>query len=147
MTDIALQWMTHHGDVALGAADLQTDDGLDTAVLLSLFLDRRADADDGVSIDDDPRGWWGDTFADDAGDQIGSRLWLLSREKQLQNVATRARTYAEEALAWLVDDGIAASVAVQAEFIAAGTLALAVAITRPTQPPFNRQYQYVWSAM
>lgn len=147
MTDIALQWLTDHGDVALDATDLVTDEGLETAVLLSLFLDRRADADDGVSIDDDPRGWWGDTYADAPGDQIGSKFWLLGREKTLPTLLSRAVDYAQEALAWLVDDGVASSVVAQAEFIAQGRMALAVAITRPNQPPFNRRYQYVWSAV
>jgi phage gp46-like protein len=147
MTDIALQWDTDHADVAMGDADLVADEGLETAVLLSLFLDRRADADDGVSLDQDPRGWWGDTFAAVVGDRIGSKLWLLSREKQLTSVATRAKTYAAEALAWLVDDGVASSVDVQAQFVAPGQLSLSIAITRPQAPPFNRQYQYVWSAL
>jgi len=147
MTDIALQWNSDHADVAMGPADLVADEGLDTAVLLSLFLDRRADADDGVPLDKDPRGWWGDSFATVAGDRIGSKLWLLSREKQLATVAQRAQTYAAEALAWLIDDGVASDVDVQAIFVAPGRLTLAIAITRPQAPPFNRQYQYVWSVL
>ncbi|WP_424682909.1 phage GP46 family protein [Frateuria sp. YIM B11624] len=147
MTDIALQWDTDHADVAMGAADLVADEGLETAVILSLFLDRRADADDGVPLDQDPRGWWGDTFASVAGDQVGSKLWLLGREKQLAQVAKRAQTYATEALAWLVEEGVASEIDVQATFVAAGRLTLAIAIQRPQAPPFNRQYQYVWSAL
>lgn len=147
MTDIALQWLTDHGDLALDGADLATDDGLHTAVMLSLFLDRRADADDGIELGQDPRGWWGDTFADVQGDQVGSKLWLLAREKQLPSVATRARQYAIDALAWLIDDGIAEAVDVQAEWVRRGLLGLFVSISRPSKPPFNRQYQYVWSAM
>lgn len=147
MTDIALQWLGSHGDVAMGLTDLVTDDGLETAVLLSLCLDRRAEDDDGVALDEDPRGWWGDSYADVSGDQIGSRLWLLRREKQLPSVASRVQDYASEALAWLVDDGVASSVDVQASWTAPGQLTLAVQINRPNQPPFIRQYQNVWSAM
>lgn len=147
MSDIALLWQTDHADIAVSGADLLADDGLDTAVILSLFCDRRAASDDGIPLDADPRGWWGDTFADVQGDLIGSRLWLLGREKQLQSVAQRAQGYAAEALAWLVQDGVASAVSVDAEWIAQGTLGLSVSIQRPTQPPFNRQYQYVWSAM
>lgn len=147
MTDIALQWQGDHGDVAMGVADLVADEGLETAVLLSLFLDARADADDGVPLDQDPRGWWGDSFAAVTGDRTGSKLWLLSREKQLGSVANRAKTYAAEALAWLVDDGVASGVDVQATFVAMGRLTLSISIKRPQAPPFNRQYQYVWSAL
>jgi len=147
MTDIALQWLGSHGDLAMGSADLVTDDGLDTAVLLSLCLDRRAADDDGIALDADPRGWWGDSYADVPGDRIGSRLWLLQREKQLPSVAARAQSYGAEALQWLVDDGVASSVDVQASWTAPGQLTLAVQINRPDQPPFIRQYQNVWSAI
>lgn len=147
MTDVAIQWQQTHGDIALGGADLLADDGLETAVILSLFLDRRAEADDGVPDDVDPGGWWGDTYSDVVGDAVGSRLWLLGREKQLPSVAQRARDYAVEALKWLIDDGVASAVNVAATWVARGMLALDVTIERPTQAPFNRQYQYVWSAM
>ena len=55
-------------------------DPLVQAVLISLFSWRRSNDDDGVQI---PyrKGWWGDTFSSISGDQIGSRLWLLQREK------------------------------------------------------------------
>ena len=147
MTDIAVQWLDMHGDIALSGADLLADDGLDTAVTLSLLLDRRAEPSDGVPDDVDPRGWWGDSYAAVAGDAVGSRLWLLGREKQLPSVAQRAHDYAIEALQWLVDDGVASSVDVTATWVARGMLALNVTVLRPTHPPFNRQYQYVWSAM
>lgn len=148
MSDVALLWQIDHADIAIDGADLQSDDGLDTAVILSLFLDRRAAPDDILPPGTDPRGWWADTFADVQGDLIGSRLWLLGREKQLASVAQRAQEYAEEALAWLVQDGVSSSVAVVATWIARGTLGLSVSIQRPApQQPFNRKYQYVWSAM
>lgn len=147
MTDIALQWQQTHGDIALSGADLASEDGLDTAVTLSLMLDRRAQPGDGIPDDVDPRGWWGDSYGAVSGDAIGSRLWTLQREKQLPSVARRAHDYAVEALQWLVDDGVASAVDVSATWTAPSMLTLSVTIERPTQPPFNRQYQYVWSAM
>lgn len=147
MTDIALQWQQTHGDIAIEGADLLADEGLETAVMLSLFLDRRAEDADNLPDDVDPRGWWGDSFADVQGDAVGSRLWLLSREKQLQSVANRVQEYAAEALAWLVDDGVASAVDAVATWVAPGMCALSVSIQRPDKPPFTRQFQNVWSAM
>lgn len=147
MTDIALQWMNDHGDMVVAGADLLADDGLETAVILSIGLDRRADDDDGLPDDVDPRGWWGDSYADVPGDQIGSKFWLLARAKQLPSVAQQVKEYAEQALQWLVDDGVASSVICAAQWIAEYTLGLTVTINRPNQKPFERQYQYVWSAM
>lgn len=114
----------------LAGGDLATDSGLHAAVFVSLFTDRRASADDAIPDGtDNRRGWWADGWPEIPGDLVGSRLWLLAREKQLPDVLQRARTYAEEALAWLVEDGVAATVAVTAEWAAAGILGLHVVIT------------------
>ncbi|BBQ24642.1 phage GP46 family protein [Aeromonas hydrophila] len=74
---------------------------LHRAVFISLFTWRRAGASDDS---DRPYGWWGDSYPTVAGDRIGSRLYLLQREKNLPKVRERARDYALEALAWLKDD-------------------------------------------
>lgn len=147
--DALLTWAINHGDLSLVGDDLATDEGLNTAVILSLFCDARAAAGE-VEPGTDPRGWWGDTFAAVAGDATGSKLWLLGREKQLPAVLQRAKGYAEDALAWLITDGVAASVNVTAEFLPSMapnyTIALGVEIARPHGGTFNRQFQYVWSA-
>lgn len=117
------------GDLSVIGAALKPDAGLETAVVLSLFTDARAEDGDRLPDDEtDPRGWWGDVAATVDGDRFGSRLWLLKREKQTQETLNRARTYAEEALAWLIDDGIATAVLVEAEWISRGLLGLGVTI-------------------
>ena len=127
-------------DCGMEAGDLVAEGSLRTAVILSLFLDRRANDDDILPNDsDDRRGWWADTVApmtdygigggSVSGDRIGSRLWLLSREKQLAGVLERARHYAEEALTWLVEDGVATAVQVTATNPRQGWLVLEVTVT------------------
>lgn len=125
---IALDFQADLGtaDLVLGPSGLVRDDSLKTAVILSLFTDRRAGPDDAAG--NDRRGWVGDALASD-GDRWGSRLWLLRRDKQIEETRRRAIDYAQEALAWLVDDGIAASVAVEAEWIRPTALGLTVSIT------------------
>lgn len=137
----------HGSDYALDGLGLAEDDGLETAVILSLFTDRRANADDIIPDgSNDRRGWWADQFADINNDQFGSRLWLLSREKQLTAVMIRAKQYADEALQWLVDDGVAESVEVVASNPRMGILGLAVAITRPGQAVKQYRFESFWSA-
>lgn len=81
MSDLALIWDGRSCDLALDGNDLQLDDSLQTSILISLFSDRRARADDVLSgADGDRRGWWADAYPQIEGDQIGSRLWLLSRK-------------------------------------------------------------------
>lgn len=153
--DLALSWDSAacSADVAVVANDLQGDAGLETAVLLSLFIDRRAE--DGDVLPDgatDRRGWWADELAPIDGDKIGSRLWLLARAKPVRETALRAEEYAREALAWLVEDRVATRVEVSAEIaqLASGTKALFIgaAIYRPGRnEPLRFRYDGVWRAM
>ncbi len=118
-------------DIALGDYDLTSDQGLRTAVLISLFTDRRADDDDQLPDgSNDRRGYWGDSYPDIDGDELGSRLWLLSREKQTTDVLIRAREYCQEALQWLIEDGIASTVEVDNEWLRQGVMAIYITITR-----------------
>lgn len=80
---------------------------LPRAVIISLFSWRRANPDDNAPK---PMGWWGDTYPTVTGDRIGSRLWLLGREKITNNTLNRGRDYAIEALQWMIDDGVAARI-------------------------------------
>lgn len=136
----------HGADYALDALGLTEDAGLETAVVLSLFTDRRAASDDPVPDGADRRGWWADGVTGEAGDRIGSRLWLLWREKQMPSVLVRARQYAEEALAWLVTDGVARRIEVQASIPQRDVLRLDVAIDRPDAPPVRYRYDNFWRA-
>lgn len=129
-------------DLALAGSDIETDDGLQTAVVLSLFVDRRVDLDQ-IPAGANARGWWADTVPD-TGDRIGSRLWLLAREKQTQATLNRARDYAIEALQWLIDDGVARAVDVTAEIVRDGVLGLGVEIRRANQPVAQYRFESFW---
>ncbi len=134
-------------DFSLDGLGLTEDDGLETAVIISLFTDRRANADDSIPDgSSDRRGWWADEFATINNDLIGSRLWLLSREKQVPAVLVKAQAYAQEALQWLVEDGVAESVAVVASNPRSGVLGLQVAISRPQQPVTRYLFTTFWSS-
>ncbi|WP_300656120.1 phage GP46 family protein [Pseudomonas sp.] len=147
MSDIALIWDGQGCDLALDGTDLQLDAGLQTSIIISLFSDRRARADDLLPGDDgDRRGWWADAYPVIEGDQIGSRLWLLSREKEIAETQRRAKEYAEEALAWLVTDGIAARVEVTTSVPRRGVLGLAVAVHKLDGNIENFQYEFIWGA-
>ena len=108
------------------AADIDYSGGNEvlTNIIVSLFTDARASNDDilpdGAT---DKRGWWGDSFRDK---KIGSRLWLLSREKQLSSVLKRAQEYAEESLAWMIKARLIKSVSVTATNPSNGVLMLTV---------------------
>lgn len=120
--DIKLVWSSDYNEGDLettkNKGDIETDETLETAVIISLFTDRRADIDDPLPNpdNDDRKGWWGDLASPDiAGDQIGSKLWLLERSKTTSEILADAKEYAEEALQWMIDDSIAENVEVDVE--------------------------------
>lgn len=163
MTDLALVWDADAmaADLLLGSGRLATDDGMRTAILISLFTDARAADDETLpEAGGDRRGWWGDAYArelrPDAGtardvNRIGSLLWLLSRSKITGRTLTQAKQACEEALDWLVRDGVASAVRVVIEVqVRTGQqtpdlMAIAVEIDRPGGP--NRQrHDFTWDA-
>lgn len=126
---------------------LDSQEPLIRAVMISLFTWRRANPDDDLP-GSEKQGWWGDSFPVEPNDRIGSRLWLLSRAKLLPETVARAKEYAEEALAWLVTDGIAARVVVEAERRGIDTLALACRIYKSDgSAPLDIRFTDVWSFM
>ncbi len=142
MSDLLLAWdgTGRLLDLRVAAPDLAIDgDGLQTAVIVSLFTDRRVEPEELPPGESDRRGWWGDVLNRDAGALRGSRLWLLRREKRTPEVLQRARAYAEEALAWLVDVGAAGAVHVAAAWL--GEL-LALGITIDLRDGTSREWQF-----
>lgn len=135
------------GVQVLATYALALDDTLRTAIVLSLFSDARAGDDDPVPAGAPRRGWVGDEFmpptvATAAGDPWGSRLWLVSAGKRTDDLLDRARWAAEDALAWLMRDGVAERVVVTSQWVGA-VLAVRPAIYAPERPaPI---YDVLWS--
>jgi phage gp46-like protein len=126
---------------------LQTDDGLETAVIISLWTDARATDDElrlaGLPIDD-RRGYWGTRF----GNRVlqGSKIWLLARALRTDEALRQCEAYSSEALAWLLEDRVAQSVVTRASWHGStGLMVLQVDIYRPraVQPRWRR----VWEAI
>lgn len=114
------------------------------AVIVSLFTWRRANPDDPLP-GDLRMGWWGDSFPSTPNDRIGSRLWLLSRSTLTPETVARAREYALEALQWLIDDGVAARVEVEAERQGLQALAIGCRIYKSDGTvPLDVRFTDVW---
>ena len=142
LTDQPLSIVVDGQTISLG---LDSTEPLVRAVIISLFTWRRANADDELPSAE-RMGWWGDNFATVANDRIGSRLWLLSRAKLIPETLRRAKSYAEEALRWLIDDGIAAHVEVEVERRGLSTLALGCRIYKSDgSTPLDIRFTDAWS--
>ncbi len=117
-------------------------DELARSVMISLFSWARAHDDD--EVEGRRRyGFWGDTYGD-PGERTGSRLWLLRRQKVTATAIERAREYAQEALEWLIQDGVADAVSVIAERDSLDRVDLGVTITRDGRSRTLR-FSDVWS--
>lgn len=110
--DFALVYdpVNRRADYAFDGRDFAFDSTPASAMIFSLFADRRARPDDSLPapVADwaNPsslvakRGWCGD-FLSRAGGLIGSRLWLLVRRKATPRTRADAAEYAAEALGWI----------------------------------------------
>jgi phage gp46-like protein len=139
-----------HADIVLEESkrDVQSDKGLETAVLISLFTNKRVDEEDllpdGVN---EKSGWWG--FAVDDSPFVGSRLWLLRRAKNTTRVRTLSEEYAKEALSWMISQGVAEKVEVSAVDEDRRTVLLIVNVVRPEVSgvgQFTYRYYYNWES-
>jgi phage gp46-like protein len=137
-----------YGDV-LATYSVELEDTLQTAIILSLFSDRRATEDDKLPLNEtDRRGWVGDEFTssdfDSRPDPWGSRLWLCYYGKAGPDVLETARFAVQEALDWLVRDGIASRVKVVAQWVGERNDRLAVrpSIYKPDQ--VRPVYDVLW---
>lgn len=132
---------TENVDIAVLTGDLVADNGLENAVAISLFTDRYVSPEElpeGV----DPRGWWADAISDLPADRIGSRLWLLARGKINTDTANKMKDYADEALAWMLDAGLAARILTSTTVIFGQGITLSISIYKPTGE--NIPFKYLW---
>jgi len=123
---------SREADLVLDGHIFLDDDGLETAVSISLFTDARVDGD---------RGWWADKFADISGDVIGSKLWTLGRAKVTTETLRKAEDYAREALQWMIRDGVVKSISVRAEAYGGKALLLYLTAEKPLD---SSKWDSVW---
>lgn len=142
MSDISSFWNADalRADWRADLGALETGNDLQTAIIISLFTDRLARRDDTYD-GSDRRGWWGDS---DADMQLGSRLWLLRREKLTTNVAIRAEEYAKEALDWLKDDGVVSDISCTTQIVMPNRLNLIIRYLPPAGDWQESAFFWIW---
>ncbi len=122
------------GDGLVSGADLYT------AVLISLFTDAQADPDDIIPDGTtNPRGWW-------AG-SIGSKLWLRARSKATPTTLALVKADIEQALQWLIDDDVVASVDVTTEWTMPTLLGARVVLSRQDGSKIAVAFSRLWESV
>ena len=124
----------------LASGALEIDEGLESAVLVSLFSDQRVPQQD--AVDGKQQGWWADIFSE-GEDPIGSKLWTLRREKITNETITKFEVFTREALAWLVEDEVASEVEVDVES-RDHSIFLEIRISRPLG---DSRFNFLWNEL
>jgi len=140
--DIALAIENGCYDLRLENGDLVADGGLETAIIISLFTDRRVTQEQLPEFQTSRKGWWGDLLPVVDGDQIGSRIWTLNRSKITNETLRLHEDYAREALQHLVEDGVADRIEIEANYNDAFHLILDIGIIRPENQ--NTRFNIIW---
>ena len=96
--------------------DFITTQGLDTALLMSIYVDKRA-ASSEVPASELRRGWWGNLAGNYANYEIGSKLWLLMQARNNNETLNLAKTYTYDCLQWLIQDQLATRIEVVDNFV------------------------------
>jgi len=112
-------------DIFVDQTDLTRDAGLRTAMLISLLTDRVADSTDVLPDNTgERRGWWADPT-------LGSKLWLLFRSSLTPDMPSRIESATKEALQWMLDEGVASEVIVNATIVDRNTITWEVSVIKP----------------
>ena len=120
------------------------EDGLLTALAISILTDQRLPFDGNEPLtQDDRRGWFGDNLLTD-GDLIGSRLWTLARHKMDSNIISLSEDMIKEALAWLIEDGVLKDLKVTVTRVETTALLFKVEVMRPGDYELT-PYYFVWN--
>ena len=90
-------------DLAIENGQFKQVYNFDTALLISIFGERRADASE-VKLPQHRSGWWGNLILFDDGFEMGSKIWILNQKRLTQDVLNMAVAYAYECTEWLIQD-------------------------------------------
>lgn len=116
MADVLFNNTKGYYDLDVVSGDLAITNGLETAILMSLFVDKRAYASE-VPRPELRRGWWGNLVGDYVNYNIGSKLWLLNQARRTQTNLNLAKTYAYDCLQWMLDEKLATNINVDASYV------------------------------
>jgi len=143
MPDITTVWdaVNFRGDWAQAGAVLLAGSDLDTAIALSLFLDRQAESGDAIPDGSaNLRGWWGNP-------NLGSRLWLLRRAKQTDETLRLAYDYIAEALQWLLEDGVVGRFDINVQWVRSGVLGALIVAYLPDGTVTKHRFAWAWEGI
>lgn len=101
-------------DAVIEDGDLKLTAGMDSAIFVSLFTDRRANPDE-VADPMKRRGWSGTELTPSKQGGKGSGIWLYEQRRLSNSVSEGVRMEAFQALQWLITEGLSKSLDITTE--------------------------------
>jgi len=117
-------------DIEVENGDFVIDDGLETALIVSLLSDRRADESQVVQPEF-RRGWIGDLVANLIGYKFGSHIWLSEQSRLTQETLNSVQDAAEKSLDWMLSSGLILKVVAKASVTSSSSILLNITVTSP----------------
>jgi len=119
MSDLLLNTDKDYYDISFVNGDFALTDGMETALLMSVFCEKRASASE-IPAPELRRGWWGNTVYGFDNYEIGSKLWLLEQARRDNITLGLAKTFTADCFQWLIEDNNAQGINVDSSFIVNG---------------------------
>lgn len=146
-TEVSIDWLL------LDNGTLDESQELATAVIVALGTDRLALSGDTLPDLDstDRRGWWGDLDADIWGGwPIGTRLWLIKRDKITSSTAQQGSSlahieaYIREAIQPFIDLRVASRMDIVVERVDTQRIQALVRLFRGPELAVDLRYEIMW---
>lgn len=128
-------------DIVASNMDIESTDGFETALQVSLLTDARAPSSK-VQSAINRRGWVGNIRTADAGRSLGSILWTYEQSRLTQSIANQIQVDAQNSLFWMVEDGNARSVSASIGQVT--TTSVIFYITIETVSGETKSYSILW---
>lgn len=122
--------------------DFLLTEGFETAILMSMFCERRASASEVPNIES-RRGWWGNKVGNIDNYEIGSKLWLLVQSRRDTNALNLIKSYITDGFQWMLEDNYIDSLKVDSMFIVDG-ISVNITMTRLNNIVFSNAYE-IWN--
>jgi len=119
--------------------DFEMDQSYDTAIVVSIFTDARADESE-IAESSNRRGWAGNEAT--PGREMGGKVWLWVTNRNTPAVRRGLASALDDCLAWFVTDGLLDEAPSAKSFkVNAGALGVNVGIPRPGSTVDNRSFE------
>jgi phage gp46-like protein len=151
MSDLALMRRSDgFWDLDFQNSDLVETESLENAVIISIGSYAREKSDAAAVTDPQFGGWFGDDTLDSPLASLGGYLYRLHHRVLDSDTCKECETLVTDALQWMIDDGVAASVSCSASIIdgenADKVLYFPITITKPSGDTETFKYELNWEA-